>query len=369
MPDPPIPDDGITDEGERTYIDPLSGIPLPPQTEEEEEAIGDAVERNMQQAEEDLGLRDPVSDAQGATHAAAAGMRIRNYEQDLPIEVLEQATSTGKSQAAAFAAATVLVAAVGVGVWTANNGGDDSTGASVTTVESESASTEATDETTAGAAVADPESQPVLGERWLIYAKFSQGYRDYHNFDTYFAASLVFADGQDFDTQHPRYMVESGQVLFTDVDQPDGPTGCTYTGAASFNAVDPSLIHSEGKAGYLEFDLTTTPGEYWAQIIVRGLTRPLTHTCPETESITEYGDSMVFVDTYRSEGGFLKSDANGNYVLFDGYVGGTAGYVDSVWIIFPCQPDLCDSSLDVLGDEKMAGIIDQTITDAILEGL
>ena len=216
--------------------------------------------------------------------------------------------STNKKEAAAFAAATVLVAAVGMGVWAAKNGGDDSTGAesATTTVESESSTTESPDATTAGAAV-DPSSDLILGERWVVYAKNSQGHRGVGTqFDSYFAGLLVFADGQEPDTQHPRYVLESGIVTFTDVDQPGLGAGCTYSGAASLNAVEPTHLFVEGKAGYLEFDLTEDEPTYWSQLIVTGLDWTLTHTCPETESSQNYGDPKVWVDTGRSGEGHYR---------------------------------------------------------------
>ncbi len=362
MPDPPIPDDGITDEGERTHIDPLSGVPLPPQNEREEELIGEAVDRNIRRTQDDV---------LGPIDSLDYDDRHQQFvEEDVNVGMLDQDISTGKSGAAAFAAATVLVAAVGVGVWAANNGADDSTGAeaATTAVESVTSTTDSPEATTAGAAV-DPSSVLVLGERLVIYAKNTIGQRSWNTgFDSYMAATLVL-DTQEPDDEHPRYLFESGRIMFTDVDQVAVGTGCVYSGGGSFVAISPTDLLVQGNVGVLQFDLTSDPPTYEAQFLVQGLDRQVTFSCPESTTSTNYGDPLWWVDTSRSEDPFLKTDSNGNEAVFDGFIGGDDGYTDVVWIIFPCQPDLCDSHLDVLSDEKMAEIIDQAIADAVAEGL
>jgi hypothetical protein len=334
LPDQPVSDPGVPGEDDVPQIDPLSGVPLPI-PEGADEFVGEIVDR-----------------------------RIHDYEMGLPVDVLEQDTSTSKGQAAAFAAATVLVAAVGVGVWAANNG-DQSTGPEAVTSTSVETSTTAPP-TTADAASVDPSGTLVLGERLIIYAKNTIGQRSWNTgFDSYLAASLVLDDPDD---EHPEYRFESGRILFTDVDQEAVGTGCVYRGGASFVAVSATDLLVQGNAGVLRFDLTADPPTYSAQFLVRDLDRQITFTCPETTGETNYGDSLWWVDTSRSEDPYLKTDSDDGEVIFDGFANGDAGYTDVVWIIFPCQPDLCDSYLDVLSDEKMAEIIDQTIVDAIAEG-
>jgi hypothetical protein len=145
---------------------------------------------------------------------------------------------------------------------------------------------------------------PIMGFVWELRTSRTIT-TDVFNSSTKVSAvlTLEFAEGQEFDEPHPRYVVTGGTVTYHAVDYYDPSGNCAVSAKERSYEATPSNFPVTDTRNFIEFDTTVTPVLYWNNIITKdGLAHTVTQNC-EFSGVSEvdYGPNILWVNVSPRE--------------------------------------------------------------------
>jgi hypothetical protein len=144
---------------------------------------------------------------------------------------------------------------------------------------------------------------PIMGFVWEL--RTSRTIMTNFNSKTTVSAvlTLEFAEGQEVDEPHPRYVVTGGTVTYHAVDYYNTNGNCAVSAKERSYEATPSNFPVTDTRNFIEFDTTVTPVLYWNNIITKdGLAHTVTQNC-EYSGVSEvdYGPNILWVNVSPKE--------------------------------------------------------------------